>query len=116
MEKYLVAHGRNSGENFAENFSNIVNSKMSSLGLYKVENPYSGEHGTSLMLSGLSKSNSNAKIRSIVIHSAEYVSDQWIAHEGLLGRSWGCFALNENDFLKNIFEKIKNGSLLLAFK
>jgi hypothetical protein len=116
VEKYLVAHGKNSGENYAENFSNIENSKMSSLGLYKVETPYIGEHGTSLTLSGLSKSNSNAKMRSIVIHSADYVSDQWIAQEGQLGRSWGCFAVNKNDFLKNIFDKIKNGSLLIAFK
>ena len=115
-EKYLVAHGRNSGENYAENFSNIENSKMSSLGIYKVETPYVGEHGTSLALSGLSTSNSNAKMRAIVIHSADYVSDQWIAQEGQLGRSWGCFALNKNDFLKNIFDKIKNGSLLIAFK
>ena len=89
---------------------------MSSLGLYLVENSYVGEHGTSLKLNGLSASNSNAKQRAIVIHSADYVSDRWIAEQGHLGRSWGCFALNEIDFKKNIFEKIKNGSLLIAFK
>ncbi len=116
VEKYLVAHGLNSGDTFAEKFSNIEDSKMSSLGIYLIQEKYIGEHGSSLHLEGLSPTNSKAKQRAIVMHSADYVSNQWIANEGRLGRSWGCFALNKDDFFNHVIEKIKNGSLMIAFK
>ncbi len=116
VEKYLVAHGLNSGETIAEKFSNIQDSKMSSLGLYLIQEQYTGQHGASLFLEGLSPTNSKAKERSIVMHYADYVSDQWIANEGRIGRSWGCFALNKDDFLQHVIDKVKNGSLMMAFK
>ncbi len=115
-EKFLVAHGRNSGDLYAANFSNQENSKMSSLGYYLIEGKYFGEHGSSLKLKGLSSTNSNAQQRGIVMHTADYVSDRWIAEQGRLGRSWGCFAMNEDEFLKNAINKIQDGSLMIAFK
>ncbi len=115
-EKYLVAHGINSGELYAEKFSNTPDSRKSSLGLYLVTEQYQGKNGESLKLEGLNPTNSNAKNREIVIHTADYVSERWVAEQGRLGRSWGCFALNQTDFLRNIIHKIKKGSLMLAFK
>jgi hypothetical protein len=115
-EKFLVAHGKNSGDLYAEKFSNEENSKMSSLGYYLVEEKYRGEHGSSLKLSGLSSTNSKARQRGIVMHPADYVSDKWVAEQGRIGRSWGCFALNEDEFLRNAIDKIQDGSLLIAFK
>lgn len=115
-EKFLVAHGVNSGDVYAERFSNIENSRMSSLGLYRIEEKYLGDNGASLYLSGLSTTNSNVKTRSIVMHHAEYVSDQWVAQNGKIGNSWGCFALNKTEFLRNAIDKVRDGSLMLAFK
>ncbi len=115
-EKYLVAHGRNSGDVYAEKFSNKIDSKMSSLGLFIVGEKYQGENGTSLHLIGLNETNSNAADRGIVIHYADYVSKNWANEQGRIGRSWGCFALNKNDFLNQILQKIKGGSLMIAFK
>lgn len=49
----LVAHGHNSGENVATNFSNENESNMSSLGFYVTASEYVGKHGRSLKLQGL---------------------------------------------------------------
>ena len=71
----LVAHGRNTGELFAMNFSNVVGSYKSSLGFFKTAETYEGKHGLSLRLDGLEKGiNDKARERAIVIHRADYVS------------------------------------------
>ena len=114
-QQFLVAHGKNSGELYAQEFSNTENSKKSSLGLYLVGRSYRGSNGLSLLLDGLEPSNSNAKKREIVIHYADYVSEKYLNENGRIGRSWGCFALNEKDFKTFIHDQIKDGSLLLAF-
>ena len=63
----VVAHGRNSGENYATSFSNQYGSYKSSLGFYLTENTYQGGNGYSLILNGLEKGiNDKAKARSIV--------------------------------------------------
>src|SRR6185437_8320950 len=41
----LVAHGKNTGEQYAERFSNTPSSDMSSLGFYLTGETYIGKHG-----------------------------------------------------------------------
>ncbi|HEY6504972.1 MAG TPA: murein L,D-transpeptidase catalytic domain family protein, partial [Chitinophagaceae bacterium] len=48
-----VAHGKNSGGEYARKFSNRPESHQSSLGFYITKNAYSGEHGLSLRVVGL---------------------------------------------------------------
>lgn len=112
--KSVVAHGRNSGGEYARSFSNIEGSYKTSLGFYKTAETYQGKHGLSLRLDGLEGSNSNARDRAIVIHAADYVSRKFIEKYGRLGRSLGCPSLPEKDFEK-IVNTIKNGSLLFIY-
>ena len=108
----LVAHGRNSGENQATNFSNTNESNMSSLGFYVTEGEYQGKHGRSLKLQGQDEGyNTNAAMRSVVMHGAEYVSEDFIKQNGRLGRSLGCPAL-PMDLKDQIIEKVGGGSCL----
>lgn len=107
----LVAHGKNSGENFSVNFSNIPDSYMSSLGFFLTGNTYMGKHGLSLVIEGLDHDNCNAKARSIVIHGAEYVSQEFINCTGRLGRSHGCPAVPLSQH-KEIIDAIQGGSVL----
>ena len=86
----LVAHGKNTGANMATKFSNNKGSNQSSLGLYRTGESYQGKHGYSLRLDGLETGfNDNARSRAVVIHSAWYVSENFIKKHGRLGRSWG---------------------------
>jgi len=90
----LVAHGRNSGDEFATSFSNADSSYKSSLGFYVTGEIYNGKHGESLKLDGLESGlNTNARNRGVVMHAAEYVSEAFIKAHRRLGRSQGCPAL-----------------------
>eukprot|EP01012_Entosiphon_sulcatum_P033010 TRINITY_DN41858_c0_g1_i1.p1 TRINITY_DN41858_c0_g1~~TRINITY_DN41858_c0_g1_i1.p1 ORF type:complete len:262 (+),score=23.47 TRINITY_DN41858_c0_g1_i1:15-800(+) len=89
-----VAHGQNSGGDKPSAFSNNINSNQSSLGFYLTGEIYYGKHGRSLKLDGMDEGfNSNARERSIVVHGANYVSQQSIDQLGRLGRSQGCPAV-----------------------
>lgn len=111
----LVAHGRNTGEEYAENFSNTSESYKSSLGFYLTGEVYQGKHGTSLRLDGLEKGiNDNARNRAVVIHGADYVSDSFIKNNGRLGRSQGCPALPV-DISDEIIKLIKDKSCLYIY-
>ncbi|HET7118898.1 MAG TPA: murein L,D-transpeptidase catalytic domain family protein [Hanamia sp.] len=110
-----VAHGRNSGKEFANRFSNSPHSNMSSLGFYVTQNTYFGDNGFSLRLQGEEKGiNDNAERRAIVIHCADYVSEKWIQDLGYIGRSLGCPALPRK-VAKPIIETIKDGSCFFIY-
>jgi hypothetical protein len=110
-----VAHGQGSGEEFATAFSNTENSHQSSIGFYVTDETYIGEHGLSLRLKGLDNQyNSAAFDRGIVLHGADYVSENFIAGNQRLGRSWGCPAV-ATELAPNIINTIKNGSCLFIY-
>lgn len=110
-----VAHGRNSGKEYARQFSNDPESNKSSLGFYVTKDTYNGAHGFSLHLEGEEKGiNDNAFSRAIVMHSASYVSENIIKSQGFIGRSLGCPAIPAKVY-KPIIEKIKNGSCLFLY-
>ena len=112
--KSVVAHGRNSGGEFARHFSNKEGSFKTSLGFYRTAETYHGKHGLSLRLDGLENSNSNARDRAIVIHAADYVSQHFIEKFGRLGRSLGCPSLPKEGY-DQIVESIKEGTLLFIY-
>ena len=110
-----VAHGRNSGENYATSFSNRDGSHQSSLGFYRTTDTYNGGNGYSLRLDGLEKGiNDKALQRAIVIHGADYCSENVIRATGRLGRSFGCPAL-PRELTKPVIDTIKGGSLLFIY-
>ena len=111
----LVSHGRNSGNEFAANFSNSSESYKSSLGFYVTGETYYGKHGYSLRLDGMEKGvNSNARARAIVVHGADYVSEKFAQQNGRLGRSLGCLALSQ-DLTKEVIDTIKDKSCLFVY-
>jgi len=112
----LVAHGHNSGENEATNFSNTDQSNMSSLGFYVTGQEYEGKHGHSLRLQGLDEGfNTNAATRAVVMHGADYVSEAFIKQNGRLGRSLGCPALPMDQY-SQIIDAVQGGSCLFLNK
>lgn len=115
LHSTFVAHGKNSGENMAVSFSNEQNSLQSSIGFFITGETYTGENGYSMKLDGLEKGiNDNARSREIVIHGADYVSEDYITKYGRLGRSWGCPAL-PREVSKEIIDLISNGSCLFIY-
>lgn len=111
----LVAHGKKSGDNYATSFSNKNGSHKSSLGFYVTENTYRGRSGYSLILNGLERGiNDKAKLRSIVIHGADYANPSVISQSGRLGRSFGCPALPE-DINEPIINTIRGGTMLFIY-
>ena len=110
-----VAHGRNSGDNEVVAFSNRSGSYMSSIGFYLTAETYQGKHGLSLRLEGMDKGyNSNARSRAIVIHGADYVSQDFIRQYGRVGRSLGCPSVSM-DIHEEVIETIKEGSALFIY-
>jgi len=111
-----VAHGRNTGEEFAKYFSNKEGSYKSSLGFYITEKPITGSHtGFSLQIQGVEKGiNDNAIKRAIIIHSADYATEIFIKKYGRLGRSYGCPVLPP-EINRAIIETIKGGSCLFIY-
>lgn len=117
--QYYVAHGKGSegatDDGMADIFLNEQNSHASSLGIYLCLEKYDGIHGTSMRLAGLEETNSKALVRDIVVHSAYYVSDKNIQDSGRIGRSWGCFVVEE-EAVGEIVNKLKHGSYIIAWK
>ena len=111
----LVAHGKNTGENMAQSFSDEVNSRQSSLGLFRTADTYTGSNGYSLRLDGLEPGfNSHARERAIVMHGAPYVSGAFVAAQGRIGRSWGCPALRTAIAAK-VIDTIRGGGVVFSY-
>lgn len=111
----LVAHGKNSGDEFASQFSNQPSSYQSSLGFYTTSETYMGKHGLSLVLNGIEPNfNNNAKERAIVMHGAEYVHENFSSQWGRIGRSFGCPAV-PSELNEKIVAAIKDGSCLFIY-
>jgi hypothetical protein len=111
-----VAHGRNTGDEFADHFSNVLGSLQSSLGFYVTKQMILGAKvGLSLILEGEEKGfNDNAMKREIVVHGASYVTENFIRKTGHLGRSWGCPSLPP-DQLRPVVETIREGTCLFIY-
>lgn len=111
----LVAHGRNTGEEYAKEFSNKAESYKSSIGFYATAETYNGKHGMSLKLDGLEKGlNDKARERAVVIHGANYVSESFIRQNKRLGRSQGCPAVPV-ELNGKIINVIKDKSCLFIY-
>jgi hypothetical protein len=111
----LCAHGKNSGDNMANYFSNEPGSEATSLGLFVTADTYNGSNGYSLRLKGLEEGiNDMAFDRAIVMHGAYYVSSEAIRALGRLGRSWGCPAIPVGAAHK-IIDTIRGGSAVFAY-
>ncbi|HEV8239294.1 MAG TPA: murein L,D-transpeptidase catalytic domain family protein [Thermoanaerobaculia bacterium] len=111
----LVAHGKNTGDNYARRFSNDDGSLQTSLGLFRTAGTYIGGNGYSLKLAGLEPGfNDKAERRSVVMHGAPYVSESFAAAHGRIGRSWGCPALSQQ-IAGKVIDTIKGGSLVFSY-
>jgi len=111
----LVAHGRNSGLEYARDFSNREASYKTSLGFFITRNTYNGGNGYSLKLQGCEKGiNDKALERAIVMHGAAYANESYAKQKGYLGRSYGCPAVPEK-INKEIIDAIKNGSCMFLY-
>ena len=110
-----VAHGRNSGENFANAFSNRESSHQSSLGLFATAETYNGGNGYSLRMDGLEPGvNDLARARAIVMHGAPYVDPVMAQRQGRLGRSFGCPAVRPA-VANSVIDTLKEGQLVFAY-
>jgi|GEM_PF-332539 len=110
-----TTHGKNSGLDYAKQFSARVGSDMTSLGVYETLNPYQGGHGLSLKLQGLEPGvNDTALRRAVVVHPAWYATPAYIEKNHRAGRSWGCFAIDPA-IASKLVHLIGNGSVLFAY-
>ncbi len=113
--KELVAHGRNTGENMATAFSNVMNSRQSSLGLFVTRDTYVGSNGYSLRMDGLEPGfNGKAMERAIVMHGAPYVDPALAKQQGRIGRSWGCPALRDA-IARDVIDTVRGGGVVFSY-
>ncbi len=98
-----AGHARKSGRFYAKDFSNVVNSLKSSLGLYRIGHEYPGKHGRSINLHGLEKSNSNAYKRRVVLHGDDSTY------------SSGCITVTHTH-MKVLLDTLKPGMKLVVYR
>lgn len=111
----LVAHGRNSGGDIAQSFSNVEGSFQTSLGAFVTGAAYNGRNGYSMRLRGMEPGlNDRAEARAIVVHGAAYVSEAFALKQGRIGRSHGCPAVR-SEISRTLIDEVKDRSLLYAW-
>lgn len=118
VKAFRTCHGRGSDpthSGYAQNFSNTPESYMSSVGAYATAGAgYGAQQGPNVLLDGLEYSNDKARERAIIVHGADYADPDFLAREGKLGRSYGCFSTSHAD-LPALRERMGEGRLLFAF-
>ncbi len=110
-----VAHGKNSGGEYARRFSNRGQSHMTSIGFMVTGEVYNGKHKSSLKLNGFEPYyNTNVHARGVVIHGANYVKPELALSNIAMGRSYGCPAVRKgvNELL---IQTINDGVCLFAY-
>ncbi len=125
-ELFYTAHGKGSHNkdeietgHIAKRFSNVSGSNMTSLGFYLTDNTYNSFKSTfgpgpsnGLKMDGINCSNNNARMRYIVMHTADYVQPLDGKPEKI-GNSEGCVTLPEHR--KDIIQKCKGGALVYTY-
>jgi len=110
-----VAHGRNSGNDFATSFSNRDDSRKSSLGFMITAETYIGDNGYSMRFDGKEKGfNNNVRARAIVMHGSDYVNRERALNGAMMGRSYGCPAVPTAE-VRKIIDCIKDGSCFFDY-
>ncbi len=114
LKNTYVAHGKNTGLQYANNFSNTPESLQSSLGFFVTKGTYTGKHGLSLRLEGKELGiNHKAEERAIVVHGADYIGSHRLKAP-YMGRSFGCPAVPQAESAE-VINTIKNGSVLFIY-
>jgi hypothetical protein len=113
-----TAHGRGSDpahSGYARDFGNTPDSYMSSVGAFATAGAgFGAQQGPNVLLDGLEYTNDRARERAIIIHGADYADPAFLAREGKLGRSYGCFSVAHAD-LPRLRERMGEGRLLFAW-
>ncbi len=113
-----TCHGKGSDpahSGYARDFSNTPDSLMSSVGAYATAGAgYGAQQGPNVLLDGLEYTNDKARERAIIVHGADYADPAFLAREGKLGRSYGCFSVAHTD-LPALRERMGEGRLLFAW-
>lgn len=113
-----TSHGRGSDpahSGYARQFSNTPDSYMSSVGAFATAGAsWGAQQGPNVLLDGLEYSNDRARERAIIVHGADYADPAFLAREGKLGRSYGCFSVAHAD-LPRLRERMGEGRLLFAW-
>lgn len=108
IDEGLVAHGFGSETKFEGElkFSNVNDSKCTSLGKYYIGYSYNGQFGKAYKLYGLDKTNDNAFLRNIVLHKYSKVPYEQQINPICL--SYGCPMVSEKYYAR--IEKIIDNS------
>jgi hypothetical protein len=117
MDAGLVAHGRcNKDWLNGRQYGNEVGCGCTSLGRYKIGNPYNGKFGRAYKLHGLDSTNNNAFKRYVVLHSYTAVPDAEV-HPLPICQSDGCPMVSASFLQKlaTIIDKSSQPILLYTF-
>lgn len=113
-----TSHGKGSDpahSGYATQFGNTPDSHMSSIGAFATAGAnWGSQQGPNVLLDGLEYTNNNARERAIIVHGADYADPAFLAREGKLGRSYGCFSVAHAD-LPRLRERMGDGRLLFAW-
>ncbi len=117
IDEGLVANGSGSETAIRGElkFSNIPNSKCTSLGRYSIGKSYRGIFGKAYVLKGLDNTNNNATKRMIVLHSYSAVPEGEQDH--YIALSQGCPMVSEAFFkrLEKIIDSSKSNIIMNVY-